>query len=382
MVSLDTASFAGGDIAVTFLRQVGSDPFAASAERSAQIKAVATRMADFIAAARASLDIAIYDFRLHDEPAAIVAGALRDRAKAGVAIRIAYDAAAETDRPAPDDPAHVEADKKVAGTEPFVASLADTAKTRAITGFRVLMHNKYIIRDGAAAEACVLMGSSNFTNDSWGLQENNILELRSAALARYYAADFSELWSRGKIIDKTGAHDGGPAQIGDASVELAFTPGGSATAVKEIVGMITGARQRLAVASVVISSGPILAALSEAIDRGLKLSGLYDGPQMDQVVRQWQSTPVGADKTNTWEKVAQFLVRKDSIPYDAAQPHQPHNFMHNKLVVSDELVCTGSFNLSNHAMGNAENVLVIRHKDLADRYAQYIGELIQAYRAL
>jgi phosphatidylserine/phosphatidylglycerophosphate/cardiolipin synthase-like enzyme len=44
-------------------------------------------------------------------------------------------------------------------------------------------------------------------------------------------------------------------------------------------------------------------------------------------------------------------------------------------------VCTGSFNLSNHAMGNAENVLVIRHKDLADRYAQYIGELIQAYRA-
>jgi phosphatidylserine/phosphatidylglycerophosphate/cardiolipin synthase-like enzyme len=335
---------------------------------------VATQIADFVGSARTTLDIAIYDFRLHDEAAAIVAAALRERAKAGVAIRIAYDAAAEADRPPP------EHDRKPPGTEPFVASLVDAATTRAITGYRVLMHNKYIIRDGVAADACVLMGSSNFTNDSWGLQENNILTLRSAPLARFYAADFSELWSRGKIVEKTGAHDGGTTQIGDASITLAFTPGGSATALKEIVGAIAGARSRLLVASVVISSGPILAALSEAIDRRLSLAGLYDGPQMDTVVRQWKSTPVGADKTNTWEKVADRLVGKDSIPYDSAKPHQPHNFMHNKLVVTDDIVCTGSFNLSNHAMGNAENVLVIRHKELADRYAAYIGELIETYR--
>ncbi len=381
MPSLDTASVANGDIAVTFLRQIGRDPFSASAERSAQIAAVAHEVADFISAARASLDIAIYDFRLHDEAASIVADALRERAKAGVAIRVAYDKWAEADSPPAEGPAHVEADKKAPGTEPFVASLADAAQTRPITGFRVLMHNKYIVRDGASDDAGVLMGSSNFTNDSWGLQENNIVALRSPALARYYAADFSELWSRGKIVEKTGAHDGGAAQVGDAAVTIAFTPGGSATAVKEIVGAITGTRRRLQVASVVISSGPILAALSEAIDRGMPLAGLYDGPQMDTVVRQWNATPVGADKINTWEKVARHLVRKDSVPFDSSKPHQPHNFMHNKLVVTDDFVCTGSFNLSNHAMANAENVLVIRHQGLADRYAQYVGELIETYRA-
>jgi hypothetical protein len=50
--------------------------------------------------------------------------------------------------------------------------------------------------------------------------------------------------------------------------------------LKEIVGAIAAARNRLYVASVVLSSGPILAALSEAIDRGMPLGGLYDGPQI------------------------------------------------------------------------------------------------------
>ena len=130
-----------------------------------------------------------------------------------------------------------------------------------------------------------------------------------------------------------------------------------------------------------ISSGPILAALSEAIDRGMAPAGLYDGPQMDQVVRQWKGAHVGNDKINTWEKVASHLVGKKSIPYDANRPHQPHNFMHNKLVVADDTVCTGSFNLSNHAMGNAENVLIIREAALANAYEQYILGLIATYRA-
>jgi phosphatidylserine/phosphatidylglycerophosphate/cardiolipin synthase-like enzyme len=134
-------------------------------------------------------------------------------------------------------------------------------------------------------------------------------------------------------------------------------------------------------ASVVLSSGPILAALSESIDRGLPPAGLYDGPQMDQVVRQWRAAHVGADKINTWEKVATHLVRKNSIPYDQRKPDQPHNFMHNKLIIADDIVLTGSFNLSNHAMGNAENVLFITDPELANRYEEYMRRLIVAYSA-
>jgi len=58
---------------------------------------------------------------------------------------------------------------------------------------------------------------------------------------------------------------------------------------------------------------------------------------------------------------------------------QPHNFMHNKLVVADQIVVTGSFNLSNHAMGNAENVLLIRDAAIAELYAKFIQRLMASY---
>jgi phosphatidylserine/phosphatidylglycerophosphate/cardiolipin synthase-like enzyme len=241
------------------------------------------------------------------------------------------------------------------------------------------MHNKYILCDAAAADAAVFTGSANYTNDSWGLQDNNLLCLRSQQLVSYYAKDFSELWSRGKIVDTTGARDSGTVAVNGVPVTIAFTPGESAAVLKEIVGAIAAARSRLYVASVVLSSGPILAALSEAVDRGMPLAGLYDGPQMDQVERQWKATTFGADKINTWQKVARHLVRKNSIPFDRQNTSQPHNFMHNKLVVADQVVVTGSFNLSNHAMGNAENVLLIADAAIADAYADYIERLATRY---
>jgi phosphatidylserine/phosphatidylglycerophosphate/cardiolipin synthase-like enzyme len=382
-MTIETSSFAEGAIEVTFLHQQGSDPFTATPERTAQIKEVATRIANFIGEAKSTIDVAIYDFRLAGEAAAIIADAIRAQARNGVQVRIVYDNAGVPDAGAmpPAAPAHVESDPKPPGTGSFVSSLAGAAQAKGVTGYRVLMHNKYVVRDGASADAAVLTGSSNFTNDSWGLQENNLLRLRSQQLATYYTKDFTDLWSRGKIVETTGYRDTGTVRINDVPVTIAFTPGESPAVLKEIVGAIAAAKDQLYVASVVLSSGPILAALSEAVDRGLPLGGLYDGPQMDQVERQWKAANVGADKVNTWQKVARHLARKNSIPFDRQNPSQPHNFMHNKLVVADQIVVTGSFNLSNHAMGNAENVLLIRDAALAGAYAGYIERLIAIYAA-
>jgi phosphatidylserine/phosphatidylglycerophosphate/cardiolipin synthase-like enzyme len=381
LIIMETTSLAGGAIELTFLTQQGRDPYTATPERTAQIKAVASRIAAFIAAAQATLDIAIYDFRLQGEAATIVSDALRMQARKGVRIRIVYDHAPDPAADvAPDHaPVHIEADQKLQGTDGYVRSLADAAEVKGVTGYRALMHNKYIVCDADTAAAAVLMGSANYTNDSWGLQDNNLLCLRSPQLAGYYARNFDDLWSRGKIIETTGSHNGGTVQLDAVPMTVAFTPGESPAVLKEIIGAIASARRRVCVASVVLSSGPILAALSEAIDRGLPLAGIYDGPQMDQVERQWKASNVGADKINTWHKVAQHLARKNSIPYDQNRPTQPHNFMHNKLVVADGSVVTGSFNLSNHAMSNAENVLLIRNDAAADAYADYIGGLVSTY---
>ena len=133
-MTLETISFAGNAIEVAFLQQQGGDPFTTTHERTVQMNDVASWIARFIGEAKSTLDIAIYDFRLHDEPA-IVADALRSQARKGVRSRIVYDHAIEPG-PRPEvipavAPSHLEADQKLPGTDSFVRAFADVAEVHA-----------------------------------------------------------------------------------------------------------------------------------------------------------------------------------------------------------------------------------------------------------
>ncbi len=79
-----------------------------------------------------------------------------------------------------------------------------------------------------------------------------------------------------------------------------------------------------------------------------------------------------------WQEVKQHLTARPSVPFTA---DGLHNFMHNKVVVADDTVATGSFNLSTNATKNAENVLRIASADLAGQYAAYVDGLVQQYGA-
>src|SRR5580693_10035632 len=202
-MAMTTNSFAGGDIATTFLRQMGDDPFTATPERLAQIAGVAKLVADFIAGARKTLDIAIYDFRLRDDAATAFAAALRERAHDGVVVRFIYDATTEPagNAAAEMPPASIESDSKAPGTATFVNSFADIAQVKPVTGYRVLMHSKYLIRDADSDDAAVSLGSANYTNDSWGLQESNLLQIRSRPLASIFTDNFAGLFATGRVPD-------------------------------------------------------------------------------------------------------------------------------------------------------------------------------------
>ncbi len=377
-MTLPSSSFANGAIEVSFLEQIG-EPGSADAARDAQIAAVADYVTGFIKGAHTSLDFAIYDFRLDGAIGDRVVAALAEAAKAGVAVRVAHDPTTSEAAAVPGGDLTVASQGGVGkppDTQGFLERLSGFATVKPIKGFKALMHNKYIIRDGLAAEAALLMGSTNLTNDAWGLQENNIVVLHSQELAAYYATDFMQLWSRGKITESTGYHDTGTVAVSGVPVQVAFTPGESATIVHAVVNAIEIAKTRLGIAAMVMSSGPIASAVSEAIDRGVPVTGLYDGPQMDTVLHQWAQAGIAADKAATWRKVASRLARKESIPY---APGTAHNFMHDKLIVADDIVVTGSFNFSNHARGNAENTILIKDKAVADAYDGYIKRIAARY---
>src|SRR5215208_367912 len=137
---------------------------------------VAGWIADFVARARRSLDLAHYDFHLAPETAATVGRAITDAAARGVAVRFVYNVDHRNPIPVPPPP---EPDAQL------IASLGVPA--RAIAGVPDLMHHKYVVRDGES----VWTGSMNWTTDSWTLQENVILLAESApGLAAEFAQNF------------------------------------------------------------------------------------------------------------------------------------------------------------------------------------------------
>jgi len=69
-----------------------------------------------------------------------------------------------------------------------------------------------------------------------------------------------------------------------------------------------------------------------------------------------------------------------AAPSHAFNPHREQDFMHNKvLIIDDHLVITGSYNFSENAESNDENLLVIDSPDAAEAYAAYFGALYAAY---
>jgi phosphatidylserine/phosphatidylglycerophosphate/cardiolipin synthase-like enzyme len=80
------------------------------------------------------------------------------------------------------------------------------------------------------------------------------------------------------------------------------------------------------------------------------------------------------------KKVMAMLVAKHSKPYDPKNPNGLHNFMHDKVAVAGSTVITGSYNFSDSAEHNAEDIIFIRDAKLAQRYAAYVEGLVARWR--
>jgi phosphatidylserine/phosphatidylglycerophosphate/cardiolipin synthase-like enzyme len=55
--------------------------------------------------------------------------------------------------------------------------------------------------------------------------------------------------------------------------------------------------------------------------------------------------------------------------------------MHNKVLVIDDTVITGSYNFSRSAQFNAENILFLESPALSNTYSTYIDHLKAKYSA-
>ena len=323
-------------------------------------EATAERLVDWLGAASRSLDLALYDVRLPGPVGNAVADALRAAMRRGVRVRLAFNDDTPGPDPRPFEPPPPSTERHV--LEELGAEL------KGIPGWRDLMHHKYVVRD----ETAVWTGSVNWTLDSWTRQENVIATLGEPAVATAYARDFGQLWESG-TVGVSGNFDAAAAN----GVRPWFTPGRGRALSHRIAERISTARERVRIATPLVTAGPILAALNEVIaEERVDIRGVCDATQTRQVFRQWAQNPRSAWKGPLLVGALEAFSGKRSTPYETGSIH---DFMHAKVTVADDVVFLGSFNLSRSGEANAENVLEIADPALAGRLATWIDGLRARY---
>jgi phosphatidylserine/phosphatidylglycerophosphate/cardiolipin synthase-like enzyme len=323
----------------------------------------ANTIAEFLAAARRSLDLAQYDFHLAQEAADIVGGAITSAARRGVTVRILYNVDHRNPIPVPPPP---EPDARL------IASFGVPAK--AIAGVPDLMHHKYVVRDDEA----VWTGSMNWTDDSFSRQENVLVTVGSPEVAAAYTADFEQLWDHG-IVEKSGFVEPRTLGLDGTPVRVWFTPGYGEDLSARIARAIGRAKRRIRIASPVITTGPVLGALAQVASEGhVDVAGVVDQPQVRGVVYQWSE-----NGNIHWKLPLLRAALARGFTGKLSTPWRPegslHDFMHAKVTVADDVVFAGSFNLSRSGETNAENVLEIESAELAARLVAYIDEIRVLY---
>jgi phosphatidylserine/phosphatidylglycerophosphate/cardiolipin synthase-like enzyme len=326
---------------------------------------IAHAIADWLGEARESLELAQYDFHLAPETAAVVGGAIRDAAARGVAVRIVYNIDHRNPIPVPPPPEpDVELIKSLGVPEKGVAGVPD------------LMHHKFVVRDRAA----VWTGSMNWTDDSWSRQENVVVTAESTELAELFVRDFDQLWQK-DLVEETGFVPPARIRLEDTLVRPWFTPGYGEDLSHRIAKAIGRAKRRVRICSPVITAAPVLGTLAELVSEGrLDIAGCVDAPQVEGVVYQWRQNGNVAWKLPLLQRVmAGEFSGKVSTPYGVGTTH---DFMHAKVTVADDVVFTGSFNLSRSGEQNAENMLEIHDPALAEELSGYVDAVRHRYPRL
>jgi phosphatidylserine/phosphatidylglycerophosphate/cardiolipin synthase-like enzyme len=323
---------------------------------------IAHALADFCGAAKQTLEIAVYDFRLPPDLNDIVCGELAAAQQRGVFVRLAYNLDHAKAVPVPPPPI---TDPDALEAQPF--------PTAAIPGIPDLMHHKYVVRDAAS----VWTGSMNWTADSWTREENVVVTVDSRAIAARYREDFEQLWTT-RTVAHSGKVDTSPVD----GMRAWFCPGRGEKLAHRIAKAIGSARRRVRIASPVISNAAILGTLAQvASDGKVDLAGVVDATQIAEVLAQWH------ENGNAEWKAPLLRTALNRAPFSGkvTTPYAPgsvHDYMHAKVTVADDRVFVGSFNLSHSGELNAENVLELEDPQIADRLAGFVDEIRGRYPAV
>ncbi|MEX2161134.1 MAG: phospholipase D-like domain-containing protein [Anaerolineales bacterium] len=270
--------------------------------------------------ARLTIDMAIYDLNLFN-----LRDALIEAAQRGVEVRLVIESE------------NFEAGELQPLTDAGIAILGDEDPD--------LMHNKFTLIDHYE----VWTGSFNYTlTDAYG-NRNNLVRIKSAALAENYLMEFEEMFA-GFFGSRSPAFTPHPQlAINGVLVETYFSPDDGVAA--HLVRLVDGAYNSIFFLAYSFTSDELADALLAAQARGVEIHGVMDNTQAAHSASEY---PRLLD--------AGIEVRLDG---------EGGSLHHKVLVIDETIVVTGSYNFSANAeQRNDENALVIHDANLASEFIE------------
>ena len=223
-----------------------------------------------------------------------------------------------------------------------------------------IMHSKFIIADAKTNDANLMIGSSNFTNNGFYDDANNILFIKNTDLAQAFTTEFEEMWdSSGPIPgnnpksgeDKT---DNTPHHfmIAGIPIELYFSP--SDHTEEHIDEILLSAQFNIRFAIYTFTSDLLSSRIVQKKNEGILVRGITD------------------NNDGSFGKL--LYMQQNGVD---VLDHTPSSLLHHKYAVidaeyadSDPVVITGSHNWTYSANNiNDETTLFIHDMNLAKLYA-------------
>jgi phosphatidylserine/phosphatidylglycerophosphate/cardiolipin synthase-like enzyme len=284
---------------------------------------VDTKLAAAIEKARLSVDVAILDLNLWS-----LRDALIDAYRRGVEVRVV-----------------TESDYL---DEPEIQDLLEAGISVLGDRREGTMHNKFVVIDRAE----VWTGSMNFTTTDGYLNDNNLLQVRSARLAENYTTEFNEMFEDDLFGPDVRLATPYPAlDVEGVPIEVYFSPDDGVAS--RLLNLIQSASESLYFMAFSFTSDELANAILERAQNGVVVAGVMEESQVE--------SNVGTDYDRF--RQAGLDVRLDG---------NPRNMHHKVILIDNRLVVTGSYNFSNSAeTRNDENVLVFHDPRIA---AQVMAE--------
>lgn len=209
-----------------------------------------------------------------------------------------------------------------------------------------IMHDKFVVID----DIYVLTGSWNLTVNCTYRNNNNAIIIRSPDLARNYRAEFVEMFEQGQFGPRSPRNTPLPeVTVQGTRIETYFSPEDNpADAVARAVG---GARHSIRFMAFSFTDEALAQVMIERARAGVDVSGVIE--KRGSETGYGQLVPL---------REAGIAVLPDGNPY----------VMHHKVIIIDEeTVITGSYNLTGSAArDNDENLLIIHNPEIARLYLE------------